>query len=489
MPRRCATALPVYVPSRVLVGAAVVGVLVSMASPAYAAGLDGTSLRWPWALPFAGLLLSIATGPLLFPKIWHAHYGKIAFAWSALTIVPIAALSDLPTALATIADALIGEYMSFIILLFALYVVAGGILVTGSLRGTPLVNTAILALGTAIASIVGTTGAAMILARPLLRANAGRLHNVHVVVFFIILVANIGGALSPLGDPPLFVGFLHGVDFLWTAIHLWRPTAMAAGLVLAAFIVVDLWFHRQDRRVAVVGEAEPEAAIAVRGLVNLPLILLIIGAILLSAVWKPGVAFDIYGTPLELQNLVRDVALLAIAIVSLVATPDEHRERNGFSWEPILEVAKLFAGIFVCIIPVMVSLQAGRDGPFAWFLALMTRGDGTPSNVAYFWLTGGLSALLDNAPTYLVFFELAGGDAGKLMGEFAPTLAAISMGAVFMGALTYIGNAPNFMIYAIATERGVKMPSFFGYILWSAAILLPVFALITFVFVTPWPWR
>jgi len=488
MPRRCATASPIRVPSRILAGVAVAMVLAGLASPAHAAGLDGTMLRWPWALPFFGLLISIATGPLLFPKFWHAHYGKIAFAWSALTIVPIAALYDLPTALATLSHALIGEYMSFIILLFALYVVAGGILVTGILRGTPAVNTAILMLGIGIASIVGTTGAAMILVRPLLRANAGRLHNVHVVVFFIILVANIGGALSPLGDPPLFVGFLHGVDFFWTTINLWRPTAVAAGLVLAIFIVVDVWFHRQDRRVAVVGEAAPQAAIAVRGLVNLPLIALIIGAILVSAVWKPGFSFDIYGTPLELQNLVRDIALLAIAVVSMVATPDEHRERNGFSWEPILEVAKLFAGIFVCIIPVMVALQAGRDGPFAWFLALMTREDGTPNNVAYFWLTGGLSALLDNAPTYLVFFELAGGDAGKLMGEFEPTLAAISMGAVYMGALTYIGNAPNFMIYAIATERGVKMPSFFGYILWSAAILLPVFAIITFVFVTPWPW-
>jgi Na+/H+ antiporter NhaD/arsenite permease-like protein len=488
MHRRCATASTVPVRSRVLAAVAVVVVLAGLSSPAHAAGLDGTSLRWPWALPFFGLLISIAIGPLLFPKFWHAHYGKIAFAWSALTIVPVAALYDLPTALATLSHALIGEYMSFIILLFALYVVAGGILVTGILRGTPAVNTAILMLGTAIASIVGTTGAAMILVRPLLRANAGRLHNVHVVVFFIILVANIGGALSPLGDPPLFVGFLHGVDFFWTTIHLWRPTAVAAGLVLAIFIGVDVWFHRQDRRVAVVGEVAPQAAIAVRGLVNLPLIALIIGAILVSAAWKPGVSFDIYGTPLELQNLVRDIALLAIAVVSMVATPDEHRERNGFSWEPILEVAKLFAGIFVCIVPVMAALQAGRDGPFAWFLALMTAKDGAPNNVAYFWLTGALSALLDNAPTYLVFFELTGGDAGKLMGEFAPTLAAISMGAVYMGALTYIGNAPNFMIYAIATERGVKMPSFFGYILWSAAILLPVFALITFVFATPWPW-
>jgi Na+/H+ antiporter NhaD/arsenite permease-like protein len=467
---------------------AVAALLVGLSTPAHAAGLNGTALRWPWALPFAGLLISIATGPLLFPKLWHAHYGKIAFVWSALAIVPIAALYDLPTALATLAHAIVGEYMSFIILLLALYVVAGGILVTGTLRGTPLVNTTILVFGTAIASIVGTTGAAMILVRPLLRANAGRLHNVHVVVFFIILVANIGGALSPLGDPPLFVGFLHGVDFFWTTTHLWSQTATAAGLVLAAFVVIDVWFHRKDRRVAVVGEVEPEMAIGVRGLVNLPLIALIIGAILLSAVWKPGVSFDIYGTPLELQNLLRDVALIAIAIVSLVATPDEHRERNGFSWEPILEVAKLFAGIFVCIVPVMAALQAGSNGPFAWFLALMTAKDGTPNTVAYFWLTGGLSALLDNAPTYLVFFELAGGDAAKLMGELAPTLAAISMGAVYMGALTYIGNAPNFMIYAIATERGVKMPSFFGYILWSVAILLPVFVVLTFVFVTPWPW-
>ena len=483
MPRRCATASPVPVPSRVLAAVAVVVVLAGLSSPAHAAGLDGTSLRWPWALPFFGLLISIATGPLLFPKLWHAHYGKIAFAWSALTIVPIAALYDLPTALATLSHALIGEYMSFIILLFALYVVAGGILVTGILRGTPAVNTAILMLGIAIASIVGTTGAAMILVRPLLRANAGRLHNVHVVVFFIILVANIGGALSPLGDPPLFVGFLHGVDFFWTTTHLLAPTAMAAGLVLAIFIFVDVWFHRQDRRVAVVGEAAPQAAIAVRGLVNLPLIALIVGAILVSAVWKPGVSFDIYGTPLELQNLVRDIALLAIAVVSMVATPDEHRERNGFSWEPILEVALLFAGIFVCAVPILAALQAGRQGAFAWLLGAVTADDGSPHLVAYFWLTGILSEFLDNAPTYLVFFQLAGGDAAELMGPLAPVLAAISMGAVYMGALTYIGNAPNFMIYAIASERGVKMPSFFGFMVWSTAALMPVYALVTYIFI------
>jgi Na+/H+ antiporter NhaD/arsenite permease-like protein len=469
--------------SKIGVGALAAGaVLVAGPAPANAAALGELVLPWPWALPFIGLVLSIAVGPLVAPKFWHAHYGKVAFVWSALTVTPLAALHGLPTALEALAHATLGEYLSFIIVLATLYVVAGGILVTGSLRGTPLVNTALLIFGTVIASIVGTTGAAMILIRPLLRANAARLNNVHVVVFFIFLVANIGGALSPLGDPPLFVGFLHGINFFWTTVHLWLQTALTAALVLAAFVVLDVWYYRQDRRVAVVGETPITEPIRVRGLVNLPLIALIVGVILLSALWKPGIAFDIYGTRLELQDILRDIALVAIAVASLVFTPDEHRERNGFTWEPILEVAKLFAGIFICIIPVTAMLHAGRTGPFSWLLTLVTDDAGGQRNSAYFWVTGALSAVLDNAPTYLVFFELAGGDAAKLMGELAPTLAAISMGAVYMGALTYIGNAPNFMIYAIADERGVKMPSFFGYMIWSGAVLLPVFALITYVF-------
>jgi Na+/H+ antiporter NhaD/arsenite permease-like protein len=472
------------------IGCGAVAVCVALAGgivPANAGALDGLGLSWPWALPFVGLLLSIAAGPLLAPKFWHVHYGKVAFMWSALAVTPLAALYGVPTALATIADALLGEYLSFIVVLATLYVVAGGILVTGSLRGTPLVNASILAFGTVIASIVGTTGAAMILIRPLLRANSARLHNVHVVVFFIFLVANIGGALSPLGDPPLFVGFLHGVDFFWTTAHLWRQTLLTAALVLGVFIAVDTWYYRQDRRVAVVGEPPPNEPIRVRGLVNLPLIVLIVAAILLSAMWKPGVAFDIFGTRLELQDIVRNIALGAIALASLLFTPEEHRERNGFTWEPIVEVAKLFAGIFICVIPVMAMLHAGHAGPFSWILTLMSGDAGEPRNVAYFWLTGTLSAVLDNAPTYLVFFELAGGDAARLMSELAPTLAAISMGAVYMGALTYIGNAPNFMIYAIAIERGVRMPSFFGYMVWSGAVLLPIFAVITYVFLIPRP--
>jgi Na+/H+ antiporter NhaD/arsenite permease-like protein len=460
-----------------------VGALVFLPGTARAAtGLDGAGMNWPWALPFAAMLASIATGPLLFPKVWHRHYGKIALGWSVLVLTALAAVYGVPAALAALVHAILAEYLSFIVLLFALYVVAGGILVTGNMRGTPLVNTLILAVGTAIASIVGTTGAAMILIRPLLTANETRAHKVHIVVFFIILVANVGGALSPLGDPPLFVGFLRGVDFFWTAQHLWLQTIIVAVPVLAMFFAVDCWFYRREMNAP--QSVEP-TRIAIRGGINFALIALIIAAILGSALWKPGITFDIYGTPMALQNVSRDAALIAIALASLWLTPNEHRAANGFTWEPIREVAKLFAGIFVTIIPVLAVLEAGRKGAFAWLLGIVADAEGAPREVAYFWLTGVLSAFLDNAPTYLVFFELAGGDPATLMGPLAGTLAAISMGAVYMGALTYIGNAPNFMVYAIAQERGVPMPSFFGYMLWAGLILIPLFVLLTLLPVAP----
>src|SRR5215831_19127671 len=370
-------------------------------SSAHAAALDGAQLSWPWGLPFIGILLTIAIGPLLFPRVWHRHYGKLAFAWATLTLAPVAALYGVPTALAELVHAMLGEYLSFIVLLFTLYVVAGGILVTANLRGTPLVNTAILAFGTAIASVVGTTGAAMILIRPLIRANAARLNNAHVIVFFIFLVANVGGALSPLGDPPLLVGFLHGVDFFWVTRNLLMPTLLVAGLVLLAFVTLDLWHYRKDRLITTVGETDPPLDLRVRGTINLVLIAAVIGAILGAASWRPGISFDIYGTTVELHNALRDAALLVIAFLSLVLTHDEHREANGFTWDPIVEVVILFAGIFACIIPMVAMLQAGKDGSFAWLLEAVKAGDGSPNQVAYFWLTGALSAFLDNAPTYL----------------------------------------------------------------------------------------
>ncbi len=455
-------------------------------SAAHAAELDGASLAWPWLLPFAGILLTIAVGPLLFPRLWHHHYGKFAFVWAVLTLAPLAALRGVDAALASLAHAVLDDYLGFIALLFALYVVAGGIMLTGTLRGTPGVNALLLLFGTLIASVVGTTGAAMILIRPLLRANAARLHNVHVVVFFIFLVGNIGGALSPLGDPPLFIGFLNGVDFFWPARNLWQPTVFAAGCVLALFVAMDVWFHFADRRAAPVGEPAAERApLRVHGLVNLLLLALIIAAVVDSALWQPGISFTLYGTALPLQDVARDGLLILAALASLWLTPGTQRAANGFTFEPILEVACLFAGIFVCAVPVQAMLDAGHDGAFAWLLTAVTRHDGSPHQVAYFWLTGILSGILDNAPTYLVFFKLAGGNAADLMTTLKPALVAISMGAVYMGALTYIGNAPNFMIYAIATERGVKMPSFFGYMIWSIVVLAPVLVAVTYFYVAP----
>ncbi|MGE3145460.1 MAG: sodium:proton antiporter [Pseudorhodoplanes sp.] len=452
---------------------------------AQAAALDGAELSWIWELPFIGILLSIATGPLLFRKLWHDHYGKFTLGWSLMTLVPLAAFYGFATSWEAFVHAMLAEYLSFIVLLFALYTVAGGILVTGDLHGRPATNTAILGIGTLIASVVGTTGAAMILIRPLMRANEDRAQNAHVFVFFIILAANVGGALTPLGDPPLFVGFLRGVDFFWTAQHLWLQTLIVAVWALGLFYLVDRHFARRQRPRE---KGEAPTRVRIRGGVNFILIFGIVTVILMSGAWDPGISFDVSGTKVALQNLVRDVFLVGIAIASLVLTPEEHRERNGFSWEPIREVAILFAGIFVAIIPVLAMLQAGPRGAFAGLLALITAPDGTPNDVAYFWLTGILSAFLDNAPTYLVFFELAGGNAPQLMGPLAGTLSAISMGAVYMGALTYLGNAPNFMIYAIASERGIRMPSFFGYFLWACLILMPVLVLLTLLPIPPlWP--
>src|SRR5215468_2191647 len=321
--------------SRNLYGGAFAAILLIAPDAAHAAtGLDGAALRWPWALPFVGILLTIATGPLLFKRFWHRHYGKLAFVWSVLTLASLAVVYGAPAALAAFVHAVLAEYSSFIVLLFALYVVAGGILVTGALRGTPLVNAAMLAFGTLIASVVGTTGAAMILIRPLLRSNAARLDNAHVVVFFIFLIANIGGALSPVGNPPLFVGFLHGVDFFWTARHLAIPIAITVGIVLLVFVVIDTFHYRRDRRIELVGETHPPVALRVKGLGNVLLIALIVGAILLSALWRSGISFEIYGTRLALENVLRDGVLVVLAFASLWLTPEEHRDVNGFFWEP-----------------------------------------------------------------------------------------------------------------------------------------------------------
>jgi len=462
-----------------------IAVAMLFSAAAFAAeehALPGASMSLWWALPFAGLLLSIATGPLLFHHVWEHHYGKISALWAACVVVPLALAFGLPSATGAVLHALLTEYMSFIILLFALFTISGGILVAGNIHGTPLINAGLLLVGALLASVIGTTGASMILIRPIIRANDARPFNAHVVVFFIFLVSNIGGSLTPLGDPPLFVGFLRGVDFFWTTANLWRETLFVGGLVLAVFLAIDIILHRREAGAPKIKDPTPDSKVRIRGLPNIPLLAGVIGAILLSAAWKPDVTFSIQGVTLELQNLVRDAVILALAFVSLAVSRKEYREANGFNWGPIAEVAKLFAGIFICIVPVIAILRAGHEGALAPLVALVTSAQGTPDDLAYFWLTGALSSFLDNAPTYLVFFELAGGDPRHLMTEFASTLAAISAGAVFMGANTYIGNAPNFMVYAIARQRGVEMPGFFGYMLWSGLVLIPAFLIAGFLF-------
>ncbi len=404
--------------------------------------------------------------PLFAHHFWERHQGKISAAWSLVVLIPLLIWQGPTFAIESLAHVVLEEYLPFILVLLALFTVAGGIVVRGNIHGSPLMNTILLAIGTVLASIIGTTGASIVMIRPVLRANDDRKHSAHVVIFFIFLVSNIGGSLTPLGDPPLFLGFLRGVSFFWTTQHLFLPMVLAAGLLLAVFFMLDTIIYRREGHL--VRDVTPSQPIRVSGLPNILLTLVIIGSILMSGVLDLG-SVTILGSHVALQDALRDVILIAVVLVSVLITPKSDLEANGFNWGPIKEVAKLFAGIFITLIPVLAMLKAGLDGPFAALVAMVSGPDGAPNNFAYFWLTGLLSSLLDNAPTYIVFFELAGGDPVHLMTAGAATLAAISAGAVFMGANTYIGNAPNFMVYAIARDAGEAMPGFFGYIKWSAA--------------------
>jgi Na+/H+ antiporter NhaD/arsenite permease-like protein len=448
--------------------------LASTSAVAAEVHFDGRALSLGWALPFAGLILSIALVPLFSQKFWHHHYGKFALAWALVFAVPFAYTFGLTTALHEIVHTILREYIPFVVVLFALFAIAGGICIHGRIAGTPARNTALLATGATLASVMGTTGASMLLIRPLIAGNEERKYQAHAVVFFILLAGNIGGALSPLGDPPLFIGYLKGVDFFWTTRNLLAPTIAITVVLLVVFFVLDTYFARREA-IAITTES-----FRIEGKHNFILLAGVIGAVLMSGTWKPNAHVTIVGIAVPLQALVREALLVALALVSLAITPRAVREHNVFHWGPIVEVAKLFAGIFVTIIPVLAMLQASREGALAPVVQFVSGADGEPSDVAVFWLAGLLSALLDNAPTYLVFFDLAGGDAKELMGSLSTTLAAISMGAVYFGALTYNGNAPNFMIKAIAEDRGIAMPTFFAYILYAAALLLPLLAAVAY---------
>ena len=433
-----------------------------------------------FGLPFAGLLLSIALLPLLAPHWWERRFPLVVVAWALLFVLPYGLARGAEAAGAELLETLAHEYVPFILLLLALFVVAGGIRIAGNVVGTPGTNVGFLAAGTLLASVLGTTGAAMLLIRPLIRANADRRHKTHVFVFFIFLVCNIGGALTPLGDPPLFLGFLRGVGFGWTVGAMAPPMALAAGGLLVAFALLDRWHWRRE---PVVVPSHVPRRLDVEGAYNAVFLTAVVGAVLVSGLWHPGGEIPVgLGVTVRAENLARDTALMAIAALSYAVTPARIRIENAFTWVPIREVAILFAGLFITIVPVLGALGAGEAGPFAPLLRLVNRPDGSPIEANYFWLTGGLSSFLDNAPTYLVFFDVAGGDPARLMGADAATLLAISCGAVFMGANTYIGNAPNFMVRAICEEQGIHMPGFFGYLAWSGLILLPLFGLVTAAF-------
>ncbi|MGH8805048.1 MAG: sodium:proton antiporter [Polaromonas sp.] len=460
--------------------AAVVALLFFWPGWALAAGFDGSKLSPLWGLPFAGLLLSIAVMPLLAPSFWHHHYGKVSAAWTLAFFLPFALLFGPALAGTSLVHALVAEYIPFIILLTALFTVAGGIFIRGNLHGSPGLNAGLLLIGAVLASFMGTTGASMLMIRPLIRANDNRAHTAHIVVFFIFIVSNAGGSLTPLGDPPLFLGFLKGVDFFWTLKQIFPQTLFLIGSLLVIFYALDSWHYRKEG-VQPVDPTPDTGRLGFDGAFNFVLLAGVAGLVLLSGFWKSPVVLDVYGTEVGLPGLVRDAGLIAITFLSLKITADKVHKDNQFSWGPMAEVAKLFAGIFLTIIPVIAMLKAGTGGPFGAVVSAVTRPDGQPDPAMYFWASGALSSFLDNAPTYLVFFNTAGGDPQVLMTMLAPTLAAISAGAVFMGANTYIGNAPNLMVKAIAEDRGIKMPSFFGYMAWSGAVLIPFFIIMTFI--------
>lgn len=417
------------------------------------------SLPLSLVIPFAGMLLSIALLPLLTPHAWESLKRKALV--SALFGIPIVIFMVFRAHHELIH--VLHEYTSFICLLGSLFVISGGILLTGDLRATPLVNSLFLLVGAIIANLVGTTGASMLLLRPLLRTNEERAHVLHIPIFFIFLVSNIGGCLTPLGDPPLFLGFLRGVPFTWT-FRLWPEWLAMVLALLTVFYILDSIRFRQESRLALILDRVRTVPLRLHGGVNF----VAFAGVLASVLWLP--------TPW------RETSMILLAVASFIWTPKSIHQSNRFTFYPIQEVAILFIGIFVTMAPALMILEA-RGGEL---------GLRTPAQ--FFWATGMLSSFLDNAPTYLSFSSVALGlfhipaESGTPLLDLATRpegsviLQAIALGAVFMGANTYIGNGPNFMVKSICEERGLRMPSFLGYMLWSFGILVPLFVLVTFIF-------
>ena len=433
-------------------------------------------------IPFAGLLLCIAVMPLIKGEWWESHQPLVVGFWILLMIVPFAFVYGPGRAAETVLECTVNDYLTFIILLFGLFCVSGNITMEGDFAGSPRINVCLLALGTLLSSCIGTTGASMLMVRPVIKMNSWRKRKSHIMVFFIFMVSNMGGCLTPIGDPPLLMGFMRGVPFFWS-MHLFPVLIFNMVLLLFVFYHLDKWAYRKDiARGRKPDISKPGTEFHIDGLHNIVFLVMIVAAVILSGVLPGMPAFQdaagnvrgihIFGeVTLTFPALIECVLILLAAWLSFKTTKSEIRRRNHFTWGAIKEVAVLFIGIFITMQPALMLLKAnganlGITEPFEMF-----------------WVTGLLSSFLDNTPTYLVFLTTAGavgfteGLTTSLGVIPIQMLTAISCGAVFMGANTYIGNAPNFMVKSIADENGVRMPSFFGYLLWSLVILVPVFAL------------
>ena len=428
-----------------------------------------------WGLPFAGMLLSVALVPVVAPRFWARRMGLVVLGWVAALVLPEMIVSGPGPALGGAWHVVLTEYLPFVTLLAAMYAVGGGVLIQGGPWGTPGGNTLLLGVATLCAGVVGPVAVSMVLIHPLLRANAHRTGKVHLVVFFIVLVCNVGGLTTPLGNPPLYIGLLQGVPLLWPMRALWPVWVVMAGPLLLAFWLID-------RHVAARSGAAPAVLrLHVRGWGHLAMLGLLVGMVAVQSRWRPG-EIVVLGAEIGLERMLGIAAGALVAVTAAVSAPVAVRRGNMFGWGPMVEVAKIFAGIFLTITPVLGMMAAGPDGAMGGVLKLAGEGAGGASPVAYFWLSGMLSAVLDNAPTYYLFFTMAGGDAGRLTAGEATALMAMSAGSVCFGALTYIGNAPNMMVRGVAAHRGVRMPGFFGYMLYASALLLPVFGVVTVLF-------
>jgi Na+/H+ antiporter NhaD/arsenite permease-like protein len=437
------------------------------------------------AIPFIGVLLSITLCPLLVPRLWHKYENLVLALWVVLSVGLCLFAIGAASTTSIITNVMIKEYIPFVTLIGTLFTISNGINVQINRAGTTKVNLLLLTIGELLANFIGTTGTAILLLRPLLHANRHRKYTVHTVIFFIFLVSNIGGCLLPFGDPPLFLGYLKGIDFFWTAKHMLPFFLASSAILLAVYGAIDYFLMRKEDlggSATELGVTQHRPVLKISGLFNIFLMFFIVILVAGTGLLPKKTVFTIFDVNIQYKNLVRDIGLLIIAAVSIMR--ERHKtgqagQKHEISWGPLNEVIRYFIAIFITMAPVALMLKKGHEF-FAPIRDMLSQSE----HVAflYFWFVSPFSALLDNAPTYLIFFKMAGGDAQILMHEGAKILTAISAGSVFMGAMTYIGNAPNFMIRSIAKQHGVAMPSFLGYMVWSSLILVPLFAALSYLF-------